>query len=382
MPNLRNHRKSAPRPLVSMQTSPCLSAPMANSEGTEPFLVSEGWNPQTRAALETLIRSGAGKQLPVVFDFDNTLVCGDIGEATLAVLAKSGVLSPKNVPPALCPPIHLEKKGTIDIRSCSDVTEYYEALLRATAHQPDDPAPLANGYSWAAEILESLRPAEVLEATREAYRLARPGCEVMIEVTPGKTSYPAPWFYPEMVECVRQLLLHGFDPWVVSASNIWSVRWMVLHGLNPLLEEGTRPVAIRPDRVVGISTLLRDRQNRLHKDSILARPNPKYAALDPKALASFRLTSRLQFPVPVYSGKIACILDYIGCPPYLCIGDSPGDLPMMSFSQNRLWIARLDKTAYQQKLKEAMDRTGKDEWLIQGTSTRHPAGFISGEARC
>jgi hypothetical protein len=381
MTNLRHHRKNAPPRLVSMQTSPCLSTPTANSPGTEPLLVSGGWNPQTRAALETLIRSGAGKQLPVVFDFDNTLVCGDIGEATLAVLAKSGVLSPKNVPPALCPPIHLEKKGTINIRSCSDVTEYYEALLRATAHQPDDPAPLANGYSWAAEILESLRPAEVLEATREAYRLARPGCEVMIEATPGKAAYPAPWFYPAMVEFVRQLLIHEFDLWVISASNLWSVRWMVLHGLNPLLQEGTRPVAMRPDRVVGISTLLSDRQSLLHKDSVLTRANPKFAALDPEALASFRLTSRLQFPVPVYSGKIACIIDYIGRPPFLCVGDSPGDLPMMSFSQNRLWIARLDKTAYQEKLKEAMDRTGKHGWLIQATNTRQPAGFIPvGEA--
>jgi len=375
MPNLRNHRKSAPPRLVNIRTRPPVPTPAANLRETKPLLIASGWNPQTRAALERLIRQGAGKNLPVVFDFDNTLVCGDIGEATLAVLAKAGLLTPGTIPRALCPPVYLEKKGKLDIRSCADVTEYYEALLSAMAHQPADPAPLANGYSWAAEVLDTLRPTEVLDATGEAHRLSRPGQEVMIEVTPGKTRYPAPWFYPEMVEFVRQLLLHQFDIWVISASNIWSVRWMILRGLNPLLAQGKQPVAMRPDRVVGISTLLTDRQSRLHKDAVLTRTNPNYAALDPKALAGLRLTSRLQFPVPVYSGKIACILDLIGRPPYLCVGDSPGDLPMMAFSQNRLWIARLDKAAYQQNLRDIMRASGNDGWLIQATRTRQPAGF-------
>ena len=54
-------------------------------------LEPRGWNPATRQRLETLIRVGAGRRLPVTFDFDNTLVCGDIGEATLALLVRSGL---------------------------------------------------------------------------------------------------------------------------------------------------------------------------------------------------------------------------------------------------------------------------------------------------
>jgi hypothetical protein len=55
-------------------------------------LQSPGWNAETRRALERLIDCGAGRHLPVVFDFDNTIICGDIGEATLAVLAREGLL--------------------------------------------------------------------------------------------------------------------------------------------------------------------------------------------------------------------------------------------------------------------------------------------------
>jgi len=57
-------------------------------------LEAPGWNEETRSALEVIINKGAGQRLPVVFDFDNTVICGDIGEATLAVLAQSGVLTP------------------------------------------------------------------------------------------------------------------------------------------------------------------------------------------------------------------------------------------------------------------------------------------------
>jgi hypothetical protein len=63
-----------------------------------------GWTPAVRGRLEKLIQKNSGKGLPVVFDFDNTIVCGDIGEATLAILARSGKLDRQNLPDTLCPP--------------------------------------------------------------------------------------------------------------------------------------------------------------------------------------------------------------------------------------------------------------------------------------
>jgi len=180
-----------------------------------------------------------------------------------------------------------------------------------------------------------------------------------------------------MVELLAKFLSHEFDVWIVSASNVWSVRWMLLHALPPLLRAHGARRSIRPDHVVGISTLLSDADNRLYKDALLVRELPPYARLEKLALERFKLTSRLQFPVPTYSGKIACILDQIGRPPYLGVGDSPGDLPMMKFSENRLWIARLEKPAYQRVAAHALTETGPSRWICQPALNKGHPGFVS-----
>src|SRR5262249_40061115 len=91
---------------------------------------------------------------------------------------------------------------------------------------------------------------------------------------------------------------------------------------------------------------------------------------------SLRLTSRLEFPVPVYAGKVACLLDAVGCPPYLCVGDAPGDHRMLAYSENRLWIARLDKPAFQKATLTLLRNTGTERWMFQATHTSEPAGFV------
>jgi len=347
------------------------------------LLQSPGWNEQTRVALEKIIVRGAGKNLPVVLDFDNTMVCGDVQEATLAVLARSGRLTAARLPATFSPPFRVPGNGRIALRSCADVTEYYEAFLAPTAHGDRDPTPLANGYAWAVEVLENLRVSDVVAATRQACEFARPPQPGFIDVTPGKTRFPAPFFYPEMVELVAELLRHRFDVWIVSASNVWSVRWMIREELNPRLRQRGGKDMVRADRVIGVSTLLTDRRSRLYKDTLLVKENAGYAALDEKVLRRFRLTSRLQFPVPTYSGKIACILDAIGQRPYLCVGDSPGDHAMLAFSLNRLWIARLEKPGYQLKMAALIRRTGGAGWLVQPALAKDKPGFVSdlGELR-
>lgn len=340
-------------------------------------LQEPGWTDGVRSRLERLIKQGAGRGLPVVFDFDNTIVCGDIGEATLAVLARSGRLPIEKFPASFFPSFRPTSGALVTAQTSSDVAEYYEAFLAPTAHGTKDPTPLANGYALAVEVLEGLNPYQVVAATREAFESSRPGEVRWIEVTPGKTAYPAPFFYPEMVELLAKFLAHEFDVWVVSASNVWSVRWMLLHALPPLLRAHDVRRSIRPDHVVGISTLLSDADQRLYKDTLLVRELPPYARLERLALERFKLTSRLQFPVPTYSGKIACILDKIGRPPYLGVGDSPGDLPMMKFSENRLWIARLEKPVYQAAAAMALTETGPSRWICQPALTKAHPGFVS-----
>lgn len=339
-------------------------------------LLSPGWSDCTRRALEQLIDRGAHQYLPVVFDFDNTLVAGDLQEATLAVLARHGVLTASRIAATLSPPFRLPGRGRVTLQSSADITEYYEAFLAPTAHGARDLTPLANSYAWAIEVLAGLRISDVVAATNEVCQLSRLPVPGHIEVTPGKTRYPVPTFYPEMVELMAELLRRKFDVWIVSATNVWSLRWMVKHELNVRLRDHGWPTGLRPDRIIGVSTLLTDRRDWLYKDSLLVRENVRYAALDKQVLSTYRLTSRLQFPVPTYSGKVACILDAIGCRPYLCLGDSPGDHAMLSFAENRLWLARLEKLEYVRQTLELIRKSGSSGWMLQPTLASGHTGFV------
>jgi len=340
------------------------------------LLTTPGWTDQNRSRLEQLIHTGAGKHLPVIFDFDNTIVAGDIGEATFAWLVRSGALAANRLPESLCPPLSLADGQRVTLASVVDLTEYYEAFLMPTMHGPKDPAPMANSYLWAVEVMEGLNLNEVVQATRQVMELAQRTPGSVLAVTPGKTGYPLPHFYPEIVELIAVLIRHRFDVWIVSASNVWSVRWMVRHGLNPRLRQLGIRSGLPPKRVRGVSTLLADRRGGLHKDAVLVRSHPDYARLEDPALKPFRLTRLLQYPPPVYSGKVATIWDEIGQRPYLCAGDSPGDHAMLSFSEHRLWIARLEKPAYQQATRKLIRQTGESGWMIQPTRSREAPGFL------
>jgi hypothetical protein len=254
-------------------------------------------------------------------------------------------------------------------------------LLSPTAHGLTDPTPLSNGYVWAVEIMEGLSPWEIIEATKIAFELSRPHQITLIESTPGKAVFPAPFFYEQTVELIALLIKHQFDIWVISASNAWSVRWMIANGLNPRLRPWGVSSGISPEKVVGVSTLLTDREYRLYKDPILVKENQRYAKLQKDELKRLRLTSRLHLPAPIYSGKVACILDAIGRRPWLCVGDSPGDHAMAAFSEHRLWLARLEKPAYQRTTIDLLKRYDGIPWMIQPIIAADGIGFIDGATR-
>jgi hypothetical protein len=339
-------------------------------------LQAQGWNRDVKHWLGQLIAKGSGRGLPVVFDFDNTLICGDVSEVTLATLVNAGLLPLQRVAQTLSPPFRPPGGTRVTLESCSDITEYYEAFLTASAHGIFDPSPFSNGYVWAVEVMQGLRPLDVVRATRTAYEQPQSAKPRFVEVTPGKTVFPVPFFYPEMVELVAKFLRHKFDIWVVSAGNVWSMRWMVLEVLNPKLRRLGISQGLRADHLLGVSTLLADRKDRLYKDALLVRDHAAYAALDERALGALRLTSRLQFPVPAYSGKVACLFDALGRNPFLCIGDSPGDLAMMAVSRHRLWIARMERPHFQQTLLNWIRMNGEGNWMVQPTLTKGNPGFL------
>ncbi len=346
-----------------------------------PRLTHPGWVPATRAWLEARLRAGAGRGRPVAFDFDNTLVCGDVGEATLAWLVKHRRLRPETVA-ALTPTFSTAAGRRVVAARLPDLTAYYEALLEGGGHGHADPLPLTRGYCWAAEIMAGLSPAQVIRATAAVAAAAREGEERHLEVTPGRTAYLLPWFYPAMVELIAVLRRLRFEVWIVSASNVWSVRWMVLQVLNPQLRRLGVAGGLPPEQVIGVAPLLRDRRGRELKDRVLVRTDPAYARLEPRALAALRLTARLDQPVPVYAGKVACLWDALGRPPYLAAGDSPGDLPMLAFAGHRLWIRRLDKPAATAAMETCRRRADQPaRWAVQAVRTRGSPGFVAETGR-
>jgi hypothetical protein len=172
------------------------------------------------------------------------------------------------------------------------------------------------------------------------------------------------------------LLRHQFDVWIVSASNVWSVRWMVQNGLNPLLLQHGIASGVALDHVIGVATLLTDHQGRLYKDAVLVRHQAAYANLEGSFLEGLKLTSRLQFPAPTYAGKVGVIWEAMGRQPYLCAGDSPGDHAMLSFATHKLWIARLEKPDYLRATVQLAARTGISSWKFQPTLGRSSPGFV------
>jgi len=342
-----------------------------------PRLKAPGWNRDTRAGLEQWIRDGAGRGLPAVFDFDNTIVCGDIGEATLACLVRDGQIAFDRLPASLAPDFRSAQGRLVSPRTAADPTAYYEAWLDPTAHGARDLTPLASGYVWAVEAMAGLAVQEVVQATRRVFALSEPGQRRLIEVAPGGSAYPVPWFYPESVELIAELLRAEFDVWIVSASNVWSVRWMVLHALNPLLRAHGLRRGLSAAHVLGVSTLLQDSRGCLFKDAVLVKDDPGYASLVGRRLAGWRLTSRLQFPVPTYSGKVACLWDLLGRQPYLAAGDSPGDHAMLSFSEHRLWIARVEKPDYLAATRQLARATNPARWLFQAARVKTRPGFVA-----
>jgi len=289
------------------------------------------WPSPLRQNLLQIISNGAGKQLPAVFDFDDTIVRGDIGETTLAWLVKSGVLTPDSW--------QRETAGPgVEDHGGRNPMERYQKLLTPTVHGSDDPAPLANGYAWAVTAMAGLPLAEVLRATDEVMAVAERQPAAGIKIAPGLEPIPLPEFHPEMVELLGELIRSEYEVWIISASNVWSVRRMVLRGLNPRLHAAGVEQGIRMDHIVGTCTLLADADGRRFKDAVLVRENPAYAQLAAAEMNRYHLTSHLQYPLPAYSGKLACVFDAIGRWPYLCAGNAPSDAAMMQVSEHQLWI--------------------------------------------
>ena len=327
-------------------------------EATASELSVGGWLPDIQRRLAGIVGAEEAAGGAVVLDFDNTLICRDLGDAVLGQLASNG-LHNSAVAAAISPPFCID--GTNQRVEDSPVG-YYEALQQATS----DHEPRAAAYAWAVQVMAGRSPADVVRATRH-----------VLESPHREGQKLPPFAYPDMLDLVGYMLTRGFRLYIISATNVWSTRWAVKNVINPALNvRFGSEIEIRPECVVGISLLMKERASGLlYSDAHLVRSNPAYRSLDPETLGKLELTPLLSFPVSTYAGKVGCLRTLLGNEqPLLAAGDSDNDLPLLAEAKHRLWIARLEDASMQEFA--ASDALRGENWLVQPVLTGIRPGFI------
>jgi phosphoserine phosphatase len=175
------------------------------------------------------------------FDADGTLWEGDIGEDVLQALIR----------------------GRLLVDPHDDAWEEYARRVRR------DPA---DGFAFAGRLMRGLDEATVREVSERVFaeRFANA-------------------VFPVVRFCLEHLAARGWDVYVVSASNRWSV------------EIGAAKLGIAPERVIGLSV----------------------------AVEGGRLTDRLVGPVPTLEGKPVLLRQIAGRDADVAFGNSVLDLPLL-----------------------------------------------------
>lgn len=234
------------------------------------------WLPENRRRLERLIEEygrGGSKWDPsspplAVFDWDNTMIRNDIGEAVFYHAIRDmrfkfdrGDAFWELIPEAL---------GRRELRSSYEEIKHlplkkarktrayrrYRKLFHAVYEGiKENNAKYNVDYSWLVQLMAGFTPSELRRFTDEviAEELARPmGVEVIQEGPGDREPVVIPAgirFYPEMLDLVERLREAGWEVRIVSATSEWSVRRFAKRAGFPLsLVHGVK-VRVRKGRL-------------------------------------------------------------------------------------------------------------------------------------
>ncbi|MFC9758190.1 haloacid dehalogenase-like hydrolase [Streptomyces sp. NPDC056921] len=303
-PALRSARRSAARLTVTALaltaalttlTAPAGAHDRPGSGRPCPQLtVSTGWYGANQARIQRLInRYGScsplhhdGRAAPVaVFDWDNTVIKNDVGDATMFwLLRNSRIRQPEHGDwrttsryltnsaadslRAACP----EGTGrdrtlpTATDTACADeiLSVYSEAATTSgqDAFAGYDRRTMEPSYAWLAQLTHGWTAAQVrsFAAAARAENLAAPvGATQQVGSTTDATGYAR--YYEQQRDLIRTLRRAGFDVWIVSASP------------QPVVDVWARGVDVAPGNVIGIrSTTERGRYTSRLSACGTARP--------------------------------------------------------------------------------------------------------------
>ncbi len=227
-----------------------------------------GFLPKNRARLDQMMDQLRGDPRVAVFDWDNTMMRNDIGDATFFfMLRHDEVLQPperdwsrtnKHLTTAaraslnagcdsVAEPEH--KLTTSQHAACADalVSIYDRGVTQGNAPAFDGDSPtMHQAYAWGAQLQAGRTPNEVRDVARRAYA-ENAAAPIGATQTIGTTVGLAAWvrIYDPMRDLVATLRANGFDVWVVSASSQY------------LVEIVAANVGVDASHVVAIRTLSR-----------------------------------------------------------------------------------------------------------------------------
>ncbi|CAM5245502.1 phosphorylcholine phosphatase [Streptomyces spiroverticillatus] len=274
------------------------------------------WPAPEAKRLGKLIAAQEHKGAYAVFDADNTTYQNDLEESLLPFLEMKGVLTRDTMDPSLKIVPFKDTAGHKET-----LAEYYARLCEI-----DDQV----SYPWAAQIFSGFTLKQLKGYVDELLAYEGP--------LPGGVKPPK--FSPGMQELYRSLSKHGITVYVVSAAHEDLVRMV--------LADPKHGYAVKPENVLGVSTLLKDRRTGQITSS---RKEIAAGRFDQNRINSYELTPTLWAPATWYEGKPAAISTYIDPwrGPVLAAGDTPkSDGPMLLRSTDvakgglRVWVNRKD----------------------------------------
>jgi len=314
------------------------------------------WPEDVARQLGQLIQANAHRGAFAIFDADNTSYHHDLVGALLPFMEMRGVLTRETMDPSL---------KLIPFRDSATHTESLHSYYLRLGEIDDQV-----GYPWASQIFSGFTLKELKVHLDDLLAWGKPipaeylvGDEVQIMLV------HAPRLLRGQQELYNTLMQNGIDVFVVSAASEELVRMVLAdpqYGYN-----------VKPENVIGVSLLLKDRQAGTVTTARKLIAENQY---QPQDLLDHELTAALWAPMPWYEGKQAAIHTYVHPwkKPILVAGDTPdSDGPMLFRGPDveqgalRLFVSRKDSAL--DKMKSLQARHAADQQLInKRTACRSP----------
>ncbi|WP_434675523.1 haloacid dehalogenase-like hydrolase [Pseudomonas sp. D3-10] len=317
------------------------------------------WPAEQAKALEAMIAANANKGNYAVFDMDNTSYRYDLEESLLPFMENKGLISRETLDPSL------------KLMPFKDTAEHKESLFSYYYRlcELDDMV----CYPWVAQVFSGFTLKELKGYVDELMASGKP---VPTTYYDGDkvVQYNAnpPKIFTGQTELYNKLMENGIEVYVMTAASEELVRMVAAdpkYGYN-----------LKPQNVIGVTTLLKDRKTGELTTARKQITNGKY---DENANLGLEYTPYLWTPATWMAGKHAAILTYIDewKKPVLVAGDTPSSDGYMLFHDVdvakggiHLWVNRKDKYMTQingmmakhaaAQAKEGLPVTADKNWVI------------------